>query len=687
VGDVNTDEVLEGVKRHYATVEMSKTERPEIPQEPDQSELRYLQMKGDISQTYLKMGFHIPGELNSDFFALDVLAHVLGHGRSSRLSQSLIEKKRLVNSVTSSVFGLKDFGVFLVEAGLDTEDLQEAEVDIFRQIERLKTQVVPEFELAKAKNAIKFSYLSSVETVRGQSFSLAAYEAYGDYRLAERYLESVDRVTGEDVRRVASSYLVLENASMIENRPESESDDDMSAKQVEDTIREGLAERTTEDEGSEAVDLESPQGTGFSSDRAGVRTSGSVDVSANSDVLSCGATLVTRENHSLPLVSLGVYFKGGRARESKLNSGITRLMLKGSLKGTANRTGEEIFNSLEILGASLDTEAEPDYFGYLIKVLSANLEPGLDIIADVIKNPLFDPEEIEKEKEILLARIERNKDNMRDYSIRLFHKALFENHPYGLNSLGEEEAVRDLDQSQVKRWREQHVSSGNMTVVAVGDFDSPRLKEKLDEMFGDLETGEVEATEVTQPDPKAEEETVVETRRKAQTAQTLGFATCSYMEEDFYALKVLQGIASGTGGRFFHQLREKMALAYTVYGVNRSWGQAGAFYAYIATSPENEELAREKLLDEFDKFKIEPVTDEELEVAKNYIGGMYKIYLETNSALVRQYLKAELLGKGTEEVERYPERIARVTKEEISEVAARYFDPKSLAVGAIRGTR
>jgi zinc protease len=687
VGDVNTEEVLEGVKRYYATVEMPKTERPKVPQEPQQSGLRYLQIKGDITQTYLKMGFHIPGELNPDFFALDVLGHILGHGRSSRLSQSLIERKRLVSLITSSAFALKDFGVFLVEAELDTKGLQEAQIEIFRQIEKLKTQEVPDAELAKAKNAIKFSYLSSVETVRGKSFNLAAYEAYGDYRLAERYLESVDKVTREDVQRVASKYLVLENASILENRPESESDDGISAEQIEETIREGLAEKTTEDEGSERVDLESPQGAGFPSDQSGDRTSGSVDVSANSDVLSCGATLITKENHSLPLASLGVYFKGGRARESMGNSGITRLMLKGSLKGTANRTGEEIFSSLEILGASVNTEAEPDYFGYLIKILSENLEPGLDIIADVVKNPLFDPEELEKEKEILLAGIEKSRDNMRDYPVRLFHKALFENHPYGLNSLGEEEAVRKLDQSQVRDWHGQHFSPGNMTVVAVGDFDSSRLKEKLDELFGDLKGGGIETPEVTLLDLNVEEEAVVETRRKAQTAQALGFATCSYKEDDFYALKVLQGIASGSGGRFFHQLREKMGLAYTVYGVNRSWGQAGAFYAYIATSPENEELAREKLLSEFYKFKTDPVIDQELEVAKNYISGLYKIYLETNSALVRQYVKAELLGKGIEEVEQYPQRIEQVTKGQIGEVAAKYFDPKSLAVGLIRGKK
>jgi zinc protease len=687
VGDVNTDEVLEGVRKYYSTVEMAKTKRPQIALEPDQSELRYLQMKGDITQTYLKMGFHIPGELDDDFFALDVLAHILGHGRSSRLSQSLIERKRLVSSVSSSAFALKDFGVFLIEAELDTKGLHEAEVEVFRQLEELKTQEVPDFELAKAKNAIKFSYLSSVETTRGQSFSLASYEAYGDYHLAERYLENVDRVTVADVQRVASKHLVLENASIIENRPESESVDGITAGQIEEEIREGLSEGRVEDKVSARVALESPQSEGSSSDKSGVRTSGSVEAAASSSFLSCGATLITRENHSLPLVSLGVYFKGGRSRESEGNSGITRLMLKGSLKGTATRTGEEIFNSLEILGASVDTDAEPDYFGYLIKILSANLEPGLDIIADVIRNPLFDPEELEKEKEILLARIQRNRDNMRDYPIRLFQKALFQDHPYGLNSLGDEEAVRKLSQSEVREWHDQHFSSGNMTVVAVGDFDSSRLKEKLDKLFEDLKTGKVEAPEVTHPDFNGEEDMLAEDRRKAQTAQALGFATCSYEEEDFYALKVLQGIASGTGGRFFHQLREKMGLAYTVYGVNRSWGQAGAFYAYIATSPENEEMARQKLLNEFFKFKTDPVTDEELEVAKNYIGGMYKIYLETNSALVRQYAKAELLGKGIEEVERYPEKIAQISKEEISEVAARYFDPKSLAVGAIRGTK
>jgi len=636
------------------------------------------------------MGFHIPGQLDEDFFALEVLAHILGHSRSSRLSQSLIEKKKLVSSIKSEAFALRDFGVFLVEAELEAKNLLETEAEIFREIEKVKMQKIYDYELAKAKNAIKFSHLSSIESARGLSENLAMFESYGDYRLGEQYLKGVEKVTEQDIKKVASKYLILENVSILEYRPESQFDEKIIAGRIKEEILDGLKEKLEE---GERIELE------LTKSQESKPLAKFVEMSAQKDTLSCGATLITRENHSLPLISLGIYFKGGRAYESKENCGITRLTLRGSLKGTESRSGAEIFNLLEALGASIGTEVEADYFGYLVKLLSAgsqlsqmtmgsvNLEAGLDIIADVIKNPVFDPEELEKEKRILLAMIQKNKDNMRDYPLQLFYQAVFFDHPYGLSSLGEAEAVGNLNQSQVSQWHSKHFSASNMTIVVVGDFDSSDLKQKLEKLFEDFKREEIKEPEVSKIVLNFKENTLMESRLKAQTAQALGFVTCPYQEDDLYALKVLQAIASGTGGRFFHQLREKKGLAYTVYGVNDSWEQAGAFYAYIATSPGNEELAREELLTEFYKFKTDLVKDEELETAKNYISGMYQIHLETNSALVKQYAKAELLGKGIEEVELYPQKISQVTKDEVKEVATRYFDPKYFAVGVIRGKK
>jgi zinc protease len=676
VGDVKTEEVLKAVKEYYRDYRTEPTEKKIISPEAEQREFKYAQMKGDISQTHLKMGFHIPAKLDQDFFALDVLSHILGHGRSSRLSQSLKEERKLVSSIKSEAFGLKDVGVLTIEAELESKNLLPAETQIFREIEKLKASDVSDFELTKAKNVMKFSYLSSIETTEGYAENLAFYESYGDFHLADKYLENVDKVTTEDIRKAASLYLTLDNASTLEYRPNRDFDEKMTASTIKDAIEKGLKEKVEE--------IKEEKLASVKSDEKKV-TIPSEQKEAKKEKLSCGSTLVTKENHSLPLVSLGIYFKGGRLYESRDNCGITQLTLRTSLKGTQSKSAFEVSNLIEMLGGSVELEVQADYFGYEVKVLSDNLTKTLEILSDVIKNPLFEEEELEKEKNVLLAEIQKNKDSMTDYPIDLFYQAIFPHHPYGLNSLGIAEPVRKINKTQVKDWYEKYFSVNNMTLVAVGDFDSEKLKEELNKSFGDFEKGETSISDIIEIKKGEGENILVEDRAKAQTAQSLGFVTCSYQDEDLYPLKVLQAIASGGGGRFFNELREKRSLAYTVYGHNDSWGKAGVFYAYIATSPEKEEESREALVNEFLKFKTAGLDDQELATSKRYITGIYQILLETNSALVKQYAKAELLGGGIEGVEEYPKKINQVTKEQIREVANKYFNSQSLAVGVVRG--
>jgi zinc protease len=678
VGDIKTEEILKVVENYYGDFKREETEKKSIPAEPEQKEFKYAQLKGDITQTYLKIGFHIPAKLDQDFFALDVLAHILGHGRSSRLSQVLKEREKLVSSITSEAFGLKDIGVLIIEAELQAKDLPAAEGGIFREIEKLKVSEVSDFELAKAKNVIKSSYLSSVETAMGYAENLAFFESYGGFRLAEKYLENVKKVTKEDIKRVASSYLTLERASLLEYRPNQSFEENITAARIKDAIKESLIKKRGKVEREELVFVKSDEKEAEIS---------LTEKEARKEKLSCGATLINKENHFLPLFSLGIYFKGGRVYESEENCGITQLVLRTSLKGTQNKTAFEISNLMEMLGGSIELELNADYFGYRVKLLSENLTNGLEIISDVIKNPLFVEEELEKERNILLAEIQKNKDSMRDYPIDLFYQSIFPHHPYGLNSLGESDALNRLTKPEIVDWYNQFFVANNMLIVAVGDFDSKRLKEELNKKFLDFRKGEIPVPEIIEVRRKEKENILSEDRTKAQTAQALGFITCSYRDDDLYPLKVLQAIASGSGGRFFKELRDKKSLAYTVYGHNDSWGEAGVFYAYIATSPEKEEEAKEGLLGEFFKFKTALVDEDELETAKRYITGMYQIYLETNSALVKQYAKAELLGRGIEEVDEYPKRISRVNREEIQEVANKYFDGKSLAVGVIKGRR
>jgi zinc protease len=687
VGDIKTDEILKAVKDHYGDFIKESTEKKPTPKELEQKKFKYAQLKGDITQTYLKIGFHIPAKLDQDFFALDVLLHILGHGRSSRLSQVLKEKEKLVTSIKSEAFGLKDIGVLTIEAELEAKGLLPAEVQIFREIERLKISDVSDSELTKAKNVMKFSYLSSIETAMGYAENLAFFESYGDFRLADEYLENVEKVTKADIKRVAYLYLTLEGASLLEYRPNRDFDEKITATMIKDSIKESLKEEMGEVGGEKLALLKSDEervdisSTEFVSDKK----SAYGGKEAKGEKLACGPTLITKENHSLPLVSLGIYFKGGRIYESLGNCGITQLTLRTSLKGTENKSAFEISNFMEMLGASIDLEVNADYFGYQVKLLSQNLTNGLDIILDVVKNPVFEQAELEKEKNILLAEIKKNKDSMADYPIDLFYQAIFPHHPYGLNSLGESKALNSLNRGEVVDWYNRFFGANNILIVAVGDFDSEKLKEELNKHFRDFKKVENGTPEIIEVKSKEGGKIIVEDRAKSQTAQALGFVTCSYQDDDLYPLKALQAIASGGGGRFFNELREKRSLAYTVYGNNDFWGDAGVFYAYIATSPEKEDESKQGLLNEFSKFKTALVEDHELETAKRYITGMYQILMETNSALVKQYAKAQLLGRGIEEVEKYSQKINQVTKEQIREVAKKYFNAESLAIGVVRG--
>jgi zinc protease len=682
-GDVQAQEVMKAVERYYGAVRMDNTRTPECLSEPKQTRLKYSQLKGDITQSYLKIGFHIPGRVAQDYAALDVLAHILGTGKSSRLSQNLVEKTGSAQAIKAEAFGLKNLGLFIIEAELEAKDMPNAEIEIFRELEKIKAGGITEAELAKIRNAIRFSYLSSIETTGGMAENLALFESYGDYRLAEKYLDEVQKVTVHDVRKAAQRYLVPENASILEYRPIKDYDDRADARTVEQKIKEDLSKEIVE----KTVTNEDKVKTESSPSQLNRISSQRVDLPVNREKLPDGAVLVTRESHALPLVCLGIYFKGGRVNESKENNGITQLVLRSSWKGTKTKSAAEIFNWLESLGASVDTEEEADYFGYKLKILSENWGEGLKVLADVVRHPVFNPDELEKEKKILAAEIVRRKDNMVDYPIELFYRSTFPDHPYGLNSLGDQEAIESLNQQQVKGWHRDLLSADNMLIVAVGDFDVSVLKNKIEALFGGFAKGGETKPTPGQLESKPKANMVKENRSKAQTAQVLGFATCPYQNEDLYALKVLQAIASGGGGRFYRELREKRSLAYTVYGVSDSWDRAGVFYAYIATSPENEELAREELARQFYGFKTETVMDEELETARKYICGIYQIQMETMSALLKQYAKAEILGQGVKEVEDYPQKIKRVTKEQIRKVANRYFLDENLTVGMVKGIK
>lgn len=678
VGDVNTQEALDEIRRYYGDFAKGQLVKEESPPEPPQQHFRYRHLRGDIQQCYLDMGFHTPEILRDDTYALEILAFVLGQGKSSRLYQQVKEKEMLVNTIAASNYALKDVGIFEIKATTRPENLRKAILAIFSNIDNLRKHRIAEQELRKARNSLQASFVVSMESAASQANLLAASEALGDFRLVDDYLNKLFQVTQEDILRVTRRYLTLSNLSLLEYVPDPCGLEALDAGTLGRDIQRKLSPETT-------LPQPEPQ-------RAASFENILIDIPANGKlkevtrrVLKNGLTLLIKENHHLPLVAAGLYARGGRLNETSDNAGISGLAIRTALKGTAKRNAAQIATETEMLGTNIVLANEADYLGFSMNILSRHFQEGWQILVDILSNPCFPDEEVAKEKENTLAAILRKKDDMFRHPLELFYSAAYKEHPYGFPALGKAEIVENLTSADLKAWHARHFRPENMVAAFVGDVDAARIEELVERAFGEMPPCRPAPFQLRRATPLHQIEQVVEQRDKQQTAVVLGYSTPEYTDAHCYPLTVLQNIASGLGGRFFEELRGKQSLAYTVAAFSVARASSGNFISYIATAPQNEERAKWGLLNEFEKLKKAYVSEAELQQSIQYTMGTFEIGLETNRAQLAQYIQNELLGRGVEEVAKYPGKIAKVTREDILSAAQKYFDQNRYATGVVRG--
>jgi zinc protease len=276
------------------------------------------------------------------------------------------------------------------------------------------------------------------------------------------------------------------------------------------------------------------------------------------------------------------------------------------------------------------------------------------------------------------------RDDMYRFPMRLVAEAAFARHEYGTPVGGSEESLQRVSATDLVDWHALHALHAPLAIAIVGDLEPEDAAAIVAREFTDLRVKE----SVTPSIPRWPERIVTNatTREKAQTALALAFQGPTREDDDRYVTGLIATIASGLGGRFFDELRDRQSLAYTVHAFGVERRKAGLFVAYIATSPEKEALAREGLLREFARLRESPVSNEELTRAKSYAIGTHAIRQESGSAVLGDVLDAWQFGHGLAELTEFEERINAVTATRILDVARRYFDPERRIEGIVRGT-
>jgi zinc protease len=664
VGDFKTSKMIKKLNGLFADLKVSRSSTSIIPtkSEPKQKSLNLIVKTANIQNTHLAMAWHIPSMIHDHVPTLDVASHILGGSESSRLEQVVKEKRRLVHHVNSYAYTPKDPGILTVIAIMGDKDVPKALEAIMREVNRLHHEPVQIEELSRAKINIRSNEIYEKETVGGQAGKVAYFEATaGSHEFEKRYYQLLQDVSTEGVMEVAQQYLTPNNLTAVLLLPNKSK----WAKQKDELARiikpkKQPAPRAKKTAPKELTTLQRMR-------------------------LKNGMTLVVKQNHHNPLVSMCATSPGGIRYETNATNGISNLMARVMTKGTKTRTAVRIAKDIEKIAGHLDGFSGRNSVGLKCEFLSEHLRDGFELFSDVLAHPAWDAREVENERQFVLHSIRDQEDALGTMAFVHFLKALFPNHPYGMRTIGHSSIIKKLSSKQIQQFYSNAFKPSQMVLSVVGDVNPDEIACLVEECFADLPKGRLISPKIKkEPRPRSPKKVIHHKEEKQQAHIVMGFQGTTIKDKDRYAFTVLNNILAGQGGRLFLELRDKMGLAYVVSSLHQEGVEPGFFAVYMGTEPTKVDIAIDGIKNELNKVTTKMVDKDELERAQQYIVGTYELESQRNSALASAYAFNELYGLGIDEVAKYPKKVLSVTRRDVLEVAKRYITLDAPVLSIIR---
>jgi zinc protease len=644
VGDVKPADVVSQIREAYAQSKSKPLPPIVLPEEPKQTALREVIEEAPVELGHFHLSWHIPELRHPDVPVLDVLAVLLGSGHSSRLYREVREKQGVVNYADAWTYNPGDPGLFGMSAIVDADKFAKARDAMLAEVEKLKTRPLAVSELGKAIKQFISATLATRKTMQGQAADLGgSWLAANDLNFSERYLATVKRIKPADVHRVARKYLTAENRTLYALLPN------------------GTAPRASAV--SETV----------------------TDHTIQKFVLPNGLRLLVKEDHRLSFVEFRAVFQGGVLAETPANNGITQLLSKMLLKGTKGRTAEDIAREIESVGGHMDSYGGNNSFGVNAEVLSSDFAVGLDLLADVLLNSTFPATALERERQIQIAGIRAQKDELLKSAAKAMRRALFGDAGYGLDTLGTEESVQKTKSADLKSFHTKLVTPNNCVLAIYGDVKTTSVKAAVQKTFTKWKSNLAATQTINHQSSTISQLTrVTETRDKKQAVLVIGYAGTTLHSDDRYALELLQESCSDLGSRLFLRIREKLGLAYYVGAQNFLGLVPGYFAFYVGTAPEKAEVVETELLNEAELLRSEGITPEELKRAKAKIIGQKKIGRQDLGNLAMMTALDELYGLGYSYIDAEDTKIEAVTFDQVKGAAQKYLKPGALVISLVK---
>lgn len=402
-------------------------------------------------------------------------------------------------------------------------------------------------------------------------------------------------------------------------------------------------------------------------------------------VLDNGLRVLTVPMQGTNTVTVLVLCDTGSDYEKKEQNGISHFLEHMFFKGTAKRPGADILSQeLDGMGSIHNAFTSHELTGYFIKAGKTYLNTSLDILADIYKNSLLKEDEIEREKQVIIEELHKDRDNPMRHIWDVWEGLLYGDQPAGWDIGGEEHTVRAVKRQDLSDYFSHQYVSLNTAVVVAGNFDEKELIDSARSLFGDVRDGKPVRKKPEVVEKQGRPEISIFDKQTDQTHIVAGFRGYGANDSQRYGADVLGVIlGGGMSSRMFDRIREKLGLAYAVSSAHDSYSNRGFLTTYIGVDHSNVEKTIRAVLEEYKRICNEPVSEKELRRVKDYIRGTTLIGLEQSNAMASFVGTEEMISGKPMTVDEAFAKIESVTVENISDIAKEIMRPERLNLAMI----
>jgi predicted Zn-dependent peptidase len=397
------------------------------------------------------------------------------------------------------------------------------------------------------------------------------------------------------------------------------------------------------------------------------------------EALPNGLTIITEEMQHIRSVSIGIWIKSGSRDEDPQWNGISHFVEHMVFKGTKSRSAEDIARQVDSIGGNMDAFTAKECICFNVKVLDEHLPIAMDVLSDLVLNPIFDIKDIGRERGVILEEIKMDEDNP-DYLVHeIFTQNFWKDHPLGKPILGTKDTVRRFEQPILFDYYGERFSPGNMVVCAAGHVDHKQFADLVVEKFQHLKP---RSNGYHTAPPKINSRIIMRNKKALEQVQicvgTPAYPLAHPKRFGSYILNTVLG--GGMSSRLFQNVRERQGLVYAIYSDLNPYRDTGCLSIYAGTSRESAPKVVGSIVAELRRLKNEPVPEDELRRAKDQLKGSLMLSLESSTARMSNLARQEMYFDHFLGLDELIERIEAVTTDDIRATADEFFRQDMLAV-------